>query len=522
MSCDNNRTKHFKAISGRGTPIAKAFGGPGQARAILEAIFQTGRNAKADNPATRMKAELNTRLLFAEMKGMGIKPPTHSKNGLPKKDAQLGYSAIYDTISAIRRGRPLPALAQQIADSREEKKPRKVDSIQSEAFGKRHRCQNCGQFASLSGKKPHLCPQTESGPALQKKLSHLIGVDGKAFPADALDTLITASKTQPITMQHNLTGEKISASLDGLPIALSTGFVPDTWLHLTTPVVAGDKIVSVLNPEGMETYKEREHPNAIAATAAAYGLVVTPGDLERTVTADSLPVLKQQMVMPAETTSVGGGSDYGLFRFTGTEYRRKDAQGQTVSFGGVRYFVGQRSYNDSDFSSARREGIAPPPRYGSVNVGRTLIPAVEILTKSTPVQGEDGKLYLYSTGKDELLAVYDPETEVVGDTKGAPNASPEQMAAIIAHHALNPTSSYARALKTDLAAVANTVGSPLAAADSAYLVLRNDVFQEGDHTIKMGGAVQTQRCKQCGRWQGHEHTCPPMEALQPVQQNAMH
>ncbi len=87
MSCDNNRDKYFehvKAVDGDQDPKE------------LDALFQATRNHTGISGMEQKKAEAKTRLLFADMQKAGIKPPTHSATGLPRRDAQVGYAAVYD------------------------------------------------------------------------------------------------------------------------------------------------------------------------------------------------------------------------------------------------------------------------------------------------------------------------------------------------------------------------------------------------------------------------------------------
>jgi hypothetical protein len=60
----------------------------------LKKLYQAACNQPNGDMAEL--AELKTRLLFGDMQGLGIKPPTHSASGLPKKKSQHGYAAIYD------------------------------------------------------------------------------------------------------------------------------------------------------------------------------------------------------------------------------------------------------------------------------------------------------------------------------------------------------------------------------------------------------------------------------------------
>jgi len=115
MSCDNNRSKFF-AGQAKAPAIVKAFGGEKNAAQALEELFNVGRNRVSADPAQIIQAEARTRLLFAQMQAAGLKPPTHSKSGLPRRDALFGYQLVHQTLEAIRIGSDLPDVARQIQE----------------------------------------------------------------------------------------------------------------------------------------------------------------------------------------------------------------------------------------------------------------------------------------------------------------------------------------------------------------------------------------------------------------------
>ncbi len=168
MSCDNHRDKYFehvKAVDGDQDPKG------------LDALFQAARNRTGINGMEQKQAEAKTRLLFADMQKAGIKPPTHSATGLPRRDAQVGYAAVYDhlkntgyfaaNVPAERKevigGQAKPGLALAGAGEGDQK-------AQVERFPVwKHvpRCSRCGRFMAtdnpvcnnprcvLHGKKQH-------------------------------------------------------------------------------------------------------------------------------------------------------------------------------------------------------------------------------------------------------------------------------------------------------------------------------------------------------------------------------
>ena len=87
MSCDHNRAKFFEIMAASGLVATDA----------LERAFQQNRRVPASD-AERLSAEAKTRLLFASIAAQGLKPPTHSADGLPRLDARPGYAAVFDLL----------------------------------------------------------------------------------------------------------------------------------------------------------------------------------------------------------------------------------------------------------------------------------------------------------------------------------------------------------------------------------------------------------------------------------------
>ncbi len=91
MSCEGNRHKFL----GR---LAAIF--PELDATELERIYQSAKAAGVQEPGEETE---KTRRLFADMQSIGIKPPTHSPDGLPKPASRAGYAALYDAIIANAR-----------------------------------------------------------------------------------------------------------------------------------------------------------------------------------------------------------------------------------------------------------------------------------------------------------------------------------------------------------------------------------------------------------------------------------
>lgn len=114
MSCDGNRARYFAATATE-VAVLQAFGGDQErAQTIIETIYDTASQRQDVAPPL---ADALTRVLFGQMKGLGITPPAHAADGLPKLAARQGYAALAQTFMAIRNGRALPTLAAQIAQA---------------------------------------------------------------------------------------------------------------------------------------------------------------------------------------------------------------------------------------------------------------------------------------------------------------------------------------------------------------------------------------------------------------------
>ncbi len=520
MSCEGNRGAFVAHVAGANSPAAQAFGGEDQAGAALETIFDTGRRQAASSSAPQQKlAEAKTRTLFDWMKRAGFTPPTHSKSGLPKADAQFGYAEMYDTLVALRDGRPLPALATQIACGFGQ--TRELSALRLDEALARLRCGSCGRFAPAEASgRSHVCPNTATPQQMQRALMRRLGVPAGAYPHNDLAHLLDQARAEGVSMRHPITGETVQASLDSLPLALTQGFVPASWGSTAVLVeVSHGRIAPVLNAAGLRVLKPPA--GAVAAAAAASGAPLPEGT---PMVGPTGPLTTTAALTAPEDgiPSVSGGSAYWVGRFTGTEFRK--GKGQIVVAGGRTYTVGERSHDDNDWSRARFDGLIPPPPkrppFDGIAVGRTLVAASEILRTGSAHKRPDGVVEVYDD-EGALVSIYDPATRTAGDVDGTDNASAAQMAAVMAARMLDPHSDLDHCLARDVEGLRTGVVTPLAASDSAYLTIKAEL--EAGRTLTLGGKLAAAQCPRCGKFMGaggcrglHTEEVPRDEVSMPV------
>ena len=533
MSCEGNRGKFIAHVTQSNPGVASTFGGEEHAQVAMERVFQAGRAGAPEEKDKHSDAQAAalTQRCFTQIKQAGLKPPTHSASGMPKRDAQYGYAAMQQTLDAIEKKQPLPQLAQNVHNRLQQQRrlisgtPSPVNRGNPKNDNKKpasgpQRCRQCGRFISLN--RGHTCPTSATGQSLQRSLARRLKVPPDKFDRGKLDAVIKEAREHgDALMTHGLTGEKVRVSLDGMAIALSTGYTPDAWKE--------------------EGKQQHEHPvtgqpvgaqqagqPALAMANSAYGHQPQP---EQSVTTSAEPPAAPVHEIKAGSSTVTvdhtSGTEYDTGRFIGTEYRKiNGAWGEKVTAKGHTYTIGTRSASKDDWATARHEGLEGPPKpfsrgkkkpppdaVGTIGVGRTLVGAVDILSSGKVATNTDGVVEVYDH-KNELVSAYDPSTRTVGDFDGTPNASSPQMAAVLAHHLLNPQNDMDRAFVKDMQKVNDGNGSPLAAADGAYLVLRHNHFDKGQ-TLMAGAKVSASQCPKCGGLMGAAGcNCTP--AIQPA------
>ena len=434
--------------------------------------------------------------------------------------SRFGYAEIQNTLDAIEGRQALSKDSQAVVDQVKAKHGLSgsgTPQISAVGFdqGGYYRCSNCGRFASQD--KGHSCPATASADDLAAMLERRLKLPKQAFQGyngQALDKIMAEARESGNTrMLHPLSGEAVDVTLDGIPQAMMQGFVPEDWAGKTHTVLTDDKrLIPVVDADGLETVFATDNPVQMAA--AAYGLQIDANAPIMRATATSRSI--SNTVRQGDQVSVTGGQEYDLGHFIGTEFRKNSAKGSVVTIRGKDYAVYARSQDPADASSARG---AFAPKADNIVVGRTLPDAIRILDEGSIAESGNGEVLVYDKN-GQLLAAYNESEQRAADVHGSQNASSAQMAAIVASRMLHPQNAFDYALVQDFANFQSGQGSPLAAADSAYLSLRTgllaaDDFKSGKLTL--GGNLTAQKCAQCGQFIGQNgHTCPG-KAVKPAQ-----
>ena len=146
MSCEENRSRYLAAVCEGGA------GGPAQATE-LERVFQRERGEPAD-ALEAADNEAKTRLLFAQFGRCDppLRPPTHSADGLPKRDAQRGYARLWDRLGTLA------------------------------GQGHLRRCPDCGQFGVAPGHPTCTKGQRRNGETASMGPAPGSRAPGTAFP----------------------------------------------------------------------------------------------------------------------------------------------------------------------------------------------------------------------------------------------------------------------------------------------------------------------------------------------------
>ncbi|MHC1732939.1 MAG: hypothetical protein AB9888_13050 [Bacteroidales bacterium] len=92
MACQKNRAAFFEYVS-------RMTNGALTTDSLERLYYSARQNEEYIKSSGCEQATLKTQQLFDFMKSVGIVPPTHSKDGLPKANARFGYAYVYDLLN---------------------------------------------------------------------------------------------------------------------------------------------------------------------------------------------------------------------------------------------------------------------------------------------------------------------------------------------------------------------------------------------------------------------------------------
>jgi hypothetical protein len=116
MSCEGSHNKYLDSLCS--TPaFVTTFGSSEMAKEVLEEVFRVAKEQASQtrlNAKTKQYVETCVRTLFARIQAAGLKPPTHSKSGLPKRDSQIAYTSLFELIHTVEKDGSLTKLGTRV------------------------------------------------------------------------------------------------------------------------------------------------------------------------------------------------------------------------------------------------------------------------------------------------------------------------------------------------------------------------------------------------------------------------
>jgi hypothetical protein len=116
MSCEGSHNKYLDTLCATPAFVA-TFGSSAMAKEVLEEVHRLAKEQASQtrlNAKTKQYVETCVRTLFARMQEAGLKPPTHSKSGLPKRDSQIAYTSLFELIHTVEKDGSLTKLGARI------------------------------------------------------------------------------------------------------------------------------------------------------------------------------------------------------------------------------------------------------------------------------------------------------------------------------------------------------------------------------------------------------------------------
>ncbi|MCP4427225.1 MAG: AAA domain-containing protein [Chloroflexi bacterium] len=314
-----------------------------------------------------------------------------------------------------------------------------------------------------------------------------------------------------VQMTHPFSGVTLDVDLDALPVLMEAGYLPEDWAHDAGHRVVGkdNRVCQVVDPGDLPFAPEVEG-DPIREAAQAYGLDLSAGAVVANALTPSFARMEvnDQARGASPFIDIDTAKEYDVQALMGSEFRSQANRGKPAWIGSPHYKIGDR-VKDARHYSSRRDGHQ---RKLPLVVGRNLPTAAASLTHGDFVIEENAgfvEVYRVEDDGEELVAVYDPDSRLVG-TPFPENNSTMTPAQVLAY-------AYGEGDPELRLEMAETIeGDELRLADSMYLFAKDDMGQNG--SVYFGGFAQAERCSTCGRFTGSApHMCPgPTQQSEPA------
>jgi hypothetical protein len=121
MSCEGSHNKYLDSLCSA-PAFVTTFGSSDMAKEVLEEVFRVAKEQASQTrlkPKTKQYVETCVRTLFARIQAAGLKPPTHSKSGLPKRSSQIAYTSLFELIHTVEKNGSLTKLGTRVFEQKQ-------------------------------------------------------------------------------------------------------------------------------------------------------------------------------------------------------------------------------------------------------------------------------------------------------------------------------------------------------------------------------------------------------------------
>lgn len=121
MSCEGSHNNYINSLCSS-PAFVTTFGSSEMAKEVLEEVFRVAKEQASQmrlKPKDKQYIETCVRTLFARIQAAGLKPPTHSKSGLPKRSSQIAYTSLFELIHTVEKNGSLTKLGTRVFDQKQ-------------------------------------------------------------------------------------------------------------------------------------------------------------------------------------------------------------------------------------------------------------------------------------------------------------------------------------------------------------------------------------------------------------------